>query len=182
MTSNHATWPHRLQEKLEAAYSTNIEIVNAAVSGYVSSDNLKNLRHRVLPLNPDLVIYYEANNEIVSDTRQLALQRGLITGASRPKTVSTLSKYSLLFDLAHKNLTIATKGAAAVNGTMDSIPPDLPARFIGVLDEIRAELAAKGVPLLLSTFIVKYRPGQDRSTQTISACTTSFGNRNSGMP
>src|SRR5688572_28114679 len=105
VTSNAATWPHRLQEKLQAAYpDVKIEVINAAVGGYVAADNLKNLRHRVLPLDPDLVIYYEANNEIVRDTGELALERGLIEEAGRPQWVTTLSNASLLFDLAYKNL------------------------------------------------------------------------------
>src|SRR5687767_4198115 len=55
VTSNEATWPHRLQEKLQAAYpNVRIEVINAAVGGYVAADSLKNLRHRVLPLDPDL--------------------------------------------------------------------------------------------------------------------------------
>ena len=48
------------------------------LGGYVADDNLKNLRHRVMPLDPDLVIYYEANNEIVRDTQALAAREGLL--------------------------------------------------------------------------------------------------------
>ena len=39
----------------------------------------------------------------------------------------------------------------------------------GVLDQMRADLAAKDVPLVLSTFIVKYRRSQDRATQIKNA-------------
>ena len=104
VSSNSATWPAQLQRRLEAAYPTvRIEVINAAVGGYVSTDNLKNLVHRVLPLSPDLVIYYEANNEIVKDTRALALERGMIEVDGRTSLLSRLSRVSLLVDLAQKN-------------------------------------------------------------------------------
>ena len=77
VSSNHHTWPYLLQERLRKAYpGVNIEVVNAALGGYVAEDNLKNLRHRVMPLDPDLVLYYEANNEIVHDTQLARGSRG----------------------------------------------------------------------------------------------------------
>ena len=57
VSSNHHTWPYLLQERLRKAYpGVTIEVVNAALGGYVADDNLKNLRHRVMPLDPDLVL------------------------------------------------------------------------------------------------------------------------------
>ena len=75
----------------------------------MADDNLKNLRHRVLPLDPDLVIYYEANNEIVRDTREIwrsARACWRRRGAAVARWSPALSKYSLMFDLAYKNLAI----------------------------------------------------------------------------
>ena len=170
VSSNHATWPHRLQEKLRAASpGMNIEVINASLGGYVSADNLKNLRHRVLPLSPDLVIYYEGNNEIVSDTRDLALREGLIESGGRSRLVRALSSVSLMFDLAHKNLIILAQGRGLTKAKMDAIPADLPNKFVGVLDQMRLELDRRGIPFMLSTFIVKYRRNQDRETQIRNA-------------
>jgi len=170
VSSNDMTWPHLLQEKLRQANpGVKIEVINTAVGGYVSTDNLKNLRSRVLQLDPDLVIYYEANNEIVKDTQELALKQGLITGGREPEYVRTISRYSLLFDLAYKNLAILWRSHASAAGKIDKVPPDLPNHFIGVLDEMRTTLAAKNIPLMLSTFIVKYRRNQDRPTQIANA-------------
>ncbi len=170
VSSNHATWPYLLQEKLKQAYpGVKFEVVNAAVGGYVAADNLKNLEHRVLPLSPDLVIYYEANNEIVHDTQQLAIHDGLIDGARQSPLVSTLSRYSLMFDLAYKNLAIIGRSRSESTRTLSRVPADLPNRFIGVLEQMRADLAARETPFLLSTFIVKYRRSQDRATQIKNA-------------
>ncbi|HUL71523.1 MAG TPA: SGNH/GDSL hydrolase family protein [Vicinamibacterales bacterium] len=173
VSSNQATWTARLQQKLRQAYpGVNIEVVNAAVGGYVASDNLKNLRHRVLPLDPDLVIYYEANNEIVHDTQALAAREGLIRadGARQSPFVAAMSKYSVLFDLTYKNLAIVSRSRASQGQrTLDRVPRDLPDHFISELDQMRADLAARNVPMLLSTFIVKYRRDQDRGTQIKNA-------------
>jgi lysophospholipase L1-like esterase len=170
VSSNHATWPHRLQEKLRQAYpGVIIEVINASLGGYVASDNLRNLRHRVLPLDPDLVIYYEANNEIVADTGELAKRQGISTGVRQPAFVTTVSRFSLLFDLAYKNLAILMRSRASTDGKIDRVPPDLPVHFVSVLDEMRTSLAQRHTPLVLSTFIVKYRRSQDRATQIANA-------------
>ena len=172
VSSNQAVWTHRLQEKLQAAYpARRIEVINAAVGGYVAADNLKNLKHRILPLNPDLVIYYEANNEIVWDTQKLAIARGLIgaDGGRQPAWVTKLSNVSLAFDLAYKNLAILSRSRQSSAGKIDQIPRELPAHFLGVLDEMRALLAERKIPLVVSTFIVKYRRDQNRATQIANA-------------
>jgi lysophospholipase L1-like esterase len=170
VSSNAATWPHRLQEKLQDAHPhVRFEVVNAAVPGYVAGDNLKNLHHRVLRLDPDLVIYYEANNEIVRDTRELALAQGVIDDTRPSALVAALSRASLLFDLAVKNLTILAAPRVGSTPRMDDVPPELPTRFIGVLDDMRAELARRAIPMMVSTFVVKYRRGQERQTQIANA-------------
>lgn len=169
-SSNRTTWPMRLQAKLQAAYPTvKVEVVNAAVGGYTSEENLKSLEHRVLPLDPDLVIYYEANNEIVKDTRALAAREGIGDTGGQPPLVAALSKYSLLVDLAYKNLVIAARSRAGSARKVDRVPPNLPDHFVGVLDAMRADLEPRHVPLVLSTFLVKYRRDQDRATQVKNA-------------
>jgi GDSL-like lipase/acylhydrolase family protein len=170
VSSNRATWPFRLQKRLEQAYpGVHFEVVNAAVAGYVAADNLKNLQHRVLPLTPDLVIYYEANNEIVRDTGELAVREGLVQRVGRSPVATSLSKYSLLFDLTSKNLAILSRSRGTSAGTLDRVPGDLPNHFVSVLDQMRASLAGPHVTFVLSTFLPKYRRNQDRPTQVANA-------------
>lgn len=170
VSSNDMTWPAILQRKLRQEHpGVRFEVINAAVPGYVSSDNLKNLKHRVLPLKPDLVIYYEANNEIVKDTRELALAEGIVAG-SPSRAIATLSRVSLMFDLAYKNLAIARRGTGSSSiRRLDTVPADLPARFIGTLEEMHRELSTRDIRMLLSTFIVKFRRDQDRAVQVRNA-------------
>jgi len=170
VSSNDMTWPAILERKLRLRHpGVRFEVINAAVPGYVSSDNLKNLKHRVLPLEPDLVIYYEANNEIVKDTRELALADGIVAG--RPsRAVAALSRMSLMFDLAYKNLAIVRRSAGSSSTRrLDAVPVDLPARFISTLEQMHRELSARDIQMLLSTFIVKFRRDQDRAVQVKNA-------------
>jgi len=166
--SNAATWPSLLQQHLQQDFpDVNVEVINAAVSGYVAADNLKNLKHRVLPLDPDLVIYYELNNQIVSDTQELARERGLLP-PPHPAMVRAIVDHSLLANLVDKNLKIYSRGRSTEE-RIDSIPLSLPTRFLGQLEEMRRMLAERQVPLVLSTFLVKYRRDQDRATQIANA-------------
>lgn len=166
--SNATTWTHLLQEQIQEDFPhVKVEVINAAVPGYVAADNLKNLRHRVLSLEPDLVIYYELNNEIVKDTAQLARARGMAP-SSQPPILRTIVDHSLLANLVDKNLKIYWRGQST-NQRIDAVPPSLPTHFIGELDEMRRLLSERGVPLVLSTFIVKYRRDQDRATQIANA-------------
>ena len=112
----------------------------------------------------------EANNEIVRDTRQLAIDRGLIAPSESRTAANAVAQYSLLFDLTYKNLAILYgRKHASAREKIDAVPPDLPRHFIGLVDQMRQQLAARDVPLVLSTFIVKFRRSQPRETQIANA-------------
>ncbi len=74
-TADDRTWSAGLERVLnqalppESPYSR-VEVINAGVSGYTSLESFVNLKMRLLPLEPDLVIVYHAAN----DAR--ALRRG----------------------------------------------------------------------------------------------------------
>jgi hypothetical protein len=172
VSTNHATWPARLQQLLQRDYpDVKIEVINAGIPGYVVTESLKNLERRVLPLDPDIVIFYEANNDMANDTRALARQQGLIPTSdgylSGP--ASTLSRYSLLFDLAYKNSRILMSRSDTQTGKLATVPANLPDRFIGELGKMDALLRSRGIQFVLSTYLVKYRRDQDRATQIANA-------------
>ncbi|MGQ0550186.1 MAG: SGNH/GDSL hydrolase family protein [Armatimonadota bacterium] len=59
------TYPHFLQQELNRMFpGRRIEVLNAGHHGQQIADLLDILRLRVLPLDPDLVIFYEAVNDI----------------------------------------------------------------------------------------------------------------------
>lgn len=66
--SNETTWPEMLQSKLRAAkgfggQAARVEVINAGVPGYTLMESFVNLKMRVLPLEPDLIIVYHAAND-----------------------------------------------------------------------------------------------------------------------
>jgi lysophospholipase L1-like esterase len=171
--ANEETWPARLQELLQRAHpDVTIEVINAGVPGFVAAESLKNLQARVLPLEPDLVVYYEANNDMANDTRDLARSQGLLP-ATPSLLAKALSNHSLLFDLAQKNIRILTARSGS-DAKLGNLPADLPTRYIGTLDEMRRLTADRDIDFVLSTFIVKYRRDQPRATQVQNASIAFF--------
>jgi lysophospholipase L1-like esterase len=167
-SSNDAIWTALLQRQLQGDLGIPVEVVNAGVAGYTSNESLKYLKHRVLDVSPDLVIYYEANNEIARDTRLLAASKGLPDSAKPTGLLRAITSVSLLADIVAKNLAVLI-GSRGSGPRLEQIPAALPEHFIGNLEQIRGILAERDVPLVLSTFIVKYRRSQDRDTQLANA-------------
>ena len=170
-SSNLATWPQRLGELLRERYpEQKIEVINAAIPGCSLAGSLENLRRRVLPLEPDIVIVYHAHNDMKLDTRELAIAQGLEADAEHHRgLLSVLGRYSLLADLLQKNLSIVYAQDAGPTAKLDGLPPDLCARFTGLLSELHDLLAEREVELVLSTFVAKIRPDQGREEQLANA-------------
>lgn len=65
INDNALTFAEQLQKLLRNDYKYQfVEVINAGVPGYNSWESLVNLEFRVLDLSPDLVIYYEAVNDV----------------------------------------------------------------------------------------------------------------------
>ncbi len=172
VSNNAAAWPAQLQSLLQARYpNVQVEVINAGIQGLSIEASLKNLRYRVLPLDPNLVIYYEAHNDLVADTRQLAMARGLIDdGAGRQSALSQyLSQKSMLYYLVYRNVAILSGKEGSANGRLNDLPPDLPKKFVAHLQEMHGLLAAKGIPLVLSRFLLRFRRSQPRDEQLENA-------------
>src|SRR5437588_4449407 len=60
VSSNENTWPHLVARKLQAQWPrVNVDYINAGVPGYSLASSLQNLRSRVAPLDPDIIVIYE---------------------------------------------------------------------------------------------------------------------------
>src|SRR5690242_19221609 len=106
VSSNEMTWPHLVWQSLSAALpESRLDYINAGVPGFSVEHLLLNLEKRVRPLAPDVIVIYEATNDFSSDSRELAIGQGLVDRGS-PFRESWLSKYSLLWFLLVRNLTI----------------------------------------------------------------------------
>jgi lysophospholipase L1-like esterase len=178
-SDNAHTWPARLQADLAARYpDRSIRVINAGIPGYCIEHSAENLRRRVLPLDPDVVILYHAHNDIIDDSRAVAVAAGLI-GETEPeaKTLSDrIADISVLYTVASKNLAIRSggKAPAADAEQLTALPDDLTDHFTSELAAIHQELKSRDIQLVLSTFITKFRPSQAPEVQRANADITAI--------
>lgn len=162
-SSNEAVWPHLVAESLRERFEKKaIDYVNGGVPGYTVASSIRNLEHRVARLRPDIIVIYHGTNDLSGELRDLAAATGLIQRVSPPES-SWLSRYSLLWNLVTKNLTVLAAQRRLDVGDAPTVPFD--PEKIG--DGFRADLTAlarmagrTGAEVALVTFATHMRPGQ----------------------
>jgi len=167
VTGNDKVWAHLVAEGLREAFPrAKIDYVNGAAPGYVVRSSIKNLEHRVAPLQPDVIVIYHATNDMSAELRQLAQLHGFTSdGASA--SPSWFARHSLLWDLAEKNLRIwaAKRRAQASVGHLSVDVATLGSGFRNDLETlVRAAQQHSGV-VALATFSTRLRAGQSTDQQ-----------------
>lgn len=122
--TDDATYPALLERKLRAAFpGRTIDVVNAGVPGYTTFHNLPNLALRVLPLEPDAVVFYEAVNDLPLH-RKLAgdpwTHRVVRAKKAEHSLLDRLLGHSLLF------LVVRNQYEEAQRRNLRAPPADLP--------------------------------------------------------
>lgn len=166
-SSNDMAWPAQLERLLNERHGERFQVINAGVPGYSTDQSAINLRERVLPLDPDLVIVYHGNNDMAHDTRELAIERGIAKSNREPAVIQFLSRWSLLVNLAYKNIKIATSGSGQAK--LESVPNEITQRFSTQLGEIYGLARGADCRLMVSTFVTKYRANQSADEQASNA-------------
>lgn len=156
-SSDAATWPALVRDRVAAALpDRTVDYVNAGVPGAALPEMHALWRAVVRQTQPDLVVLYEATNDLASDTRKLALERGLIDG--NPSELSWLGQRSLLVGLVEKNLKLSARqggGGKALDFDAAALSAGFKARYAALVDEI----ASSGARVVLVTFAARVRPG-----------------------
>ncbi len=104
------SFPAQLEKQLREHYGrANVEVINAGVGGYNSWETLINLQFRVLDLQPDLVIFYDAINDVHARIVPPATYRGDNSGLRRQwqKPRQALWEHSVLLRLLNQRLHFA---------------------------------------------------------------------------
>ena len=116
VSGNDYVWPHLVASSLRHAFpKVRFDYVNAAVPGYTMSSMLKSMDRRVAALEPDVVIIYEASNNLSGELREVAAKQGVIE-AAQWEPFSWPSRYSLLWSLTEKNLRVfSAQRSARIN-------------------------------------------------------------------
>jgi hypothetical protein len=173
-SSNEATWPHLVWSGLKATFlDLEFDYVNAGVSGYDVEDGILNLEHRVKGLKPDVIVIYEAENDLSHGTRMLASAQGIYQG--RPVSQSWLVQSSVLWfggKAAADPRASARRRERAETARLRARPAL--ASFRG--ETHRACSASQGVApvVAVATFTHKFRPGQSKEEQLKAANTSLY--------
>jgi len=176
VSGNEHVWPHLATASLARAFpETRFDYVNGGVPGYTTGSILKNLEHRVVPLQPDVIVVYEAANNLSGEMREIALKRGIIE--ERNVEVSSKgSELSLLWYLVEKNLRVLQAQYAAQNrqGLLEVDTATLGSEYRkGLTDIVRAaQRSAKLVAV--ATFSIQPRREQTPEQQMRASASALF--------
>ncbi|MGB1110249.1 MAG: SGNH/GDSL hydrolase family protein [Gammaproteobacteria bacterium] len=176
VSGNDMTWPALVTEQLKERFpGRGFDYINGGVPGYSVASSIKNLKHRVAPLKPDVVVIYHATNDLAYETRQLAANAGIY---EIPKQAgrSWLARQSLLWELVEKNLAImaAQHSADSEAARLDFKPEQVGGEFGGDLDQLVKEAKQVAGRVILVTFAHQLRPEQSAEVQAKAAASALY--------
>jgi lysophospholipase L1-like esterase len=175
VSRNELTWPHLVAEQVQAANEgISVDYINGAVPGYTVLSSLRNLRERVFPLDPDVIIIYHSTNDLSVETRAMAVEQGIYN--QQADEASWLSKYSLLWYLVEKNLRIAAlqQDVLKTQGRLQFSPEELGADFRAGMTELVREAANTADLVVLVTFSHRIRSEQSADEQLEAAASALY--------
>jgi len=170
-SSLEASWPSLVVAGLRAdAPDLEFDLVNASAGGFTLEQLLVNLEHRVAPLQPDVIVLYEATNDLVVDTRRLAIAAGLYEAEEGD---SVLGEYWLTWFLVEKNLRQALRSRRASEPLVFE-PTELSRGFEERLTRLVRAAQARSSVVVLPTFAIQLRADQTPEAQRRAAASALF--------
>ena len=170
-SSNEATWPALVTAGLARAFpARSFDYVNAGAAAFTTTELKSNLCVRVAPTEPDIVVIYEATNDLSRDTRELALREGL-PGTDRIGT-SWLAQHSVAWELLEKNLRAVTPAADTGAPTLRYDAAALAETYRAHLTALVQEARHRAQTVVLITFAHKQRREQPPEAQRAAATTS----------
>lgn len=159
--SDATTWPRLLEGKLrEALPGQTIQVINAGVPGYTTFHNLPNLGLRLLPLEPDVVVFYQGVNDLAQNAKLARDPTGY--RIVRPKRTShgvlTKAKESSLLYLVLRNQIQAwrRKHVPRPEGLKSELDPAAPRSYERNLRGMITLTKEAGATPVLVTFASRY--------------------------
>ncbi len=170
MQRDDETYPHYLQLALNRLMPTQpIEVINAGHYGYAVEDSLALLKQKVLPLKPDILIFYEANNNIDLQDYLSGLTCPLDSCwlETYPGWYRWLHQHSALFTVFARKLNLDNRLPPPMPHIFNDSPTRLPseARYEKGLRGIVAAAQAQGITVVLSSFVSIAHDGLQLSYQ-----------------
>ena len=107
VSSNEMTWPHLVWKALHERWpGLDLDYINAGVPGYSTRALLPALEKRVARFSPDIIVIYEATNDLSANSYEMARDQGVIADRPQVDDFDWLTRNSLLALLVRKNLEI----------------------------------------------------------------------------
>lgn len=167
------TYPCYLQRSLSRSLpNRSFEVINAGHHGQDIDDLLEILRQRVLPLQPDMIIFYEASNNIsfTEFTNKLPCAIGFPEGTcwltNHPEWYRQLRARSAMFASLSDRLGRSSRPPVPMPHEFDTTSPKPSAiHYEEVLRQIVRESLGQGSQVVLSSFITVAREGLKVSPQ-----------------
>jgi lysophospholipase L1-like esterase len=170
-SGNEATWPALVTAGLARAFPAHsFDYVNAGAAAFTTTQLLTNLTVRVAPTEPDIVVIYEATNDLSFDTREEALRQGL-PGTERLGE-SWLAKNSVAWELLEKNLRAITPAADTGGSMLSYDAAALAEAYRARLTALVREARQRARTVVLVTFAHKQRREQAPDVQRAAATTS----------
>jgi lysophospholipase L1-like esterase len=171
-SSDEATWPMLVAAALSKELGAPCDVVNAALPGIGIRELRRILDVRVKATRPDVIVIYEATNDLSRDTRKLADEQGLFIASGDER--SALARISVAWDLIEKNLRVlartrdAKSGQARLEYDADALARGFRTELEGLVREARAIAPV----VVLVTFSTKMRASQTDAQRLASANTS----------
>ena len=118
VSSNEMTWPHLVWKALHERWpELDLDYINAGVPGYTTRALLPALEKRVARFKPDIIVIYEATNDLSANSYELARDQGVIENRPQVDDFNWLTRHSLLALLIQKNLEIMRQQRLATSSS-----------------------------------------------------------------
>lgn len=171
-SSFETTWPYLVVEGLRAAApDVEFDSVNGSSGGFTVQQSLVNLEQRVAPLEPDVIVYYEATNDLTKDTQRAAVDAGLF---EPQKGDSKLGNVLLLYYLVEKNVLQFLRSRPDDEEKLRFDPPTLSRGFEERLTAFVKAARARSPVVALVTFSIHMRAGQPSEVQRAAAASAYY--------
>lgn len=162
VSADEKAWPFQVEQMLRQDNpGLAVQSVNAGVPGYTLASIRRNLEARVAPLRPDIIVIYEATNDLSANSN-LAAEAAGITVARDAVESSWLRDNSLLAYLVHKNIMVMLRQWSADDDTgklavpSENLTPNY-ARELTTLVRAARQVTDR---VVLLTFSTRMRAGQ----------------------
>lgn len=176
VSGNDFTWPHLVTASLRRAFpGVKFDYINGGVPGYTIESLLTSLEHRIAPLQPDVIVIYEASNNLTGELRDLAAARGVIRNA-KMQELTWPSRYSLLWNLVEKNLRViaAQHAAKTRRESLEVDPSTLGEGYRHILTQLVLAARQHAKLVVVVTFSTQLRRGQTPEQQERASSSAMF--------